>query len=150
MLLSRSDREFVSLEEDLELLDAYLDVVNSPRHVTTVTRDLPRIEFAANAAVPAMLFPTLGAAMSGDVELLRVELREERLAVALRSGQRPVHITTLDECAARLHDLYDGRAHFAVERDDVGRTIVELAFPARTVADENADTIAPDYDLATA
>ena len=97
-----------------------------------------------------MLFPTLGAAMSGDVELLRVELLDKQLAVALRSGQRPVDITALDECAARLRDLYDGREHFSVERGDAGRTIVELAFPTRAVADENVGALTPVYDLATA
>jgi LytS/YehU family sensor histidine kinase len=147
MLLTRADREFVTLGEELELLDAYLDVVRGPSVRANVRVDLPRSTDALDELVPAMLLPTLAAAFEGDAEIVRLDMHDNRLVVAVRSGTSAVDRSMLTECADRLRSLYGGSERTSIETDAAGRPIVELDLP-RTNA--HSPTESEIYDLASA
>ena len=147
MLLARADREFVTLGEELELLDAYLDVVRVPNARTNVPVDLPRLSDALDELVPAMLLPTLAAAMNGELDVMRVHVTDHRLELAVRSREAAADQAALTECVDRLHKLYEGTARVAVETDPSGRTIVELDLPRN---DDHSIGSAELYDLASA
>ena len=147
MLLARADREFVTLGEELELLDAYLDVVRAPISRANAPLDLPRLTEALDELVPAMLFPTLAAALPGEIEIMRLQLRDDRIGIAIRSTSSSSDSAALAECLGRLHNLYDGAERTSVETDESGRTIVEIDLPRHD--DESAAT-SEIYDLATA
>jgi hypothetical protein len=146
MLLSRVEREFVTLGEELELLDAYLDVVRAPTRRPSVPVDVPRLTDAVDELVPAMLLPTLAAALHGEMVVVRMDLTDDRLQLAVRSKAAPDH-AALIECFDRLHNLYDGVERSSIETDDSGGTIVELDLPRKNHGHRQSLEI---YDLASA
>jgi len=147
MLLTRADREFVTLGEELELLDAYLDVVRGPGSRASASGDLPRLTDALDELVPAMLLPTLAAALHGEIEIMRLEVRDDRLDVALRSPRSTIDRAALAECLDRLHTLYAGAERTIVDGNAAGQTIVELELPRK---DSALATDSEIYDLASA
>jgi LytS/YehU family sensor histidine kinase len=147
MLLSRADREFVSVGEELELLDAYLDVVRTPEARPRDPVDLPGITDVIDELVPAMLLPTLAASFHGDIDIVRLDVDDSRLCISVRSGREGVDQSAVNECLDRLRRLYDGAARISTQSDASSRTMVELELPKK--ADQ--ETVSPEiYDLATA
>ena len=147
MLLARADREFVTLGEELELLDAYLDVVRAPSSRANAPLDLPRLTEPLDELVPAMLFPTLAAALQGEIEIMRLQRRDDRLEIAIRSTSSTPDSAALAECLGRLHNLYGGAERTSVETDESGRTIVELGLPRQ---EDRSVPTSDIYDLASA
>jgi LytS/YehU family sensor histidine kinase len=146
ILLSRAEREFVTLGEELALLDAYLDVVRAPTARPSVPVDLPRVTDAVDELVPAMLLPTLAAALHGDMTVVRLGLTDSRLSVAVRSMAAPDPIA-LAECLDRLQTLYKGQERSSVETEASGGIIVELELPRQNDRSRRSFEM---YDLASA
>jgi len=78
---------------------------------------------------------------------MRLQVRDERLEIAIRSTSSTPDSAALAECLGRLHHLYDGAERTSVETDESGRTIVELDLPR-----QNDESVTPSeiYDLASA
>jgi hypothetical protein len=147
MLLSRADREFVSLGEELALLDAYLDVMSAPDARPSAPTDLPRLADAIGELVPAMLLPTLAAAFNGDLAVVGLHVRDDRLIIAVGSHTPPTDGVALGACLDRLHNLYDGAERTSVDTEASRRTIVELDLPRK---DGRSLKAAEIYELASA
>lgn len=145
MLLSRSDQELVSLGDELQLLEAYLDVVGAPDVTRRDAFDPLCIAEAADELVPAMLLPSLAASFSGALQMIHAEVGDGRLNLIARSGGS-VDDDAIRECLARLRSLYDGAERVSIEKDAAGRTIVELSLPRKTGTLISSEI----YDLATA
>jgi len=108
--------------------------------------DLPRLTDSLDELVPAMLLPTLAAALRGDVTIVRLRPSADRLSMAFVSTS-PIDRAALDECFDRLRGLYDGAERTSVETDSAGRTLIELDLPRKH---DDSATQTELYDLASA
>ena len=146
MLLARVDREFVTLAEEFELLDAYLDVVRAPNSGAHAPVDLPHLHGAVEVLVPGMLFSSLAAAFQGEIEIMQLQVSNERLSVAVRSRTSTADRAALTECVDRLRNLYGGAERASIETDTSGRVVVELELPRMDIHSVSPSQV---YDLAS-
>ena len=146
LLLARSEQEWVDVDEEVELLMAYLDVVNAWRadaHALSVSVATD----CGEAQMPAMLLPTLAAAIGGTLRELWIGERDAAIVVHLTASDGTTDGGAIAELSERLAQLYRGAERLISGCTDDVR-FIHIEFPASESA--RVDPPEEGYALASA
>jgi hypothetical protein len=136
LLLARSDQEWVEVEEEQELFAAYLDVVNAWREARRAGV-IHIAEGCAREQIPAMLLPSLAAAIGGDVDEASIERVGNTISIALRSRSGLLDEGAFSEVSSRLSHVYRGDDRLVCGTSGEGGRFIQVKIPLLAVARGN-------------
>ncbi len=130
LLLARAEQEWVDVAEEVELLTAFLDVVNA-WHLPASSARRPAISFdGADRRLPAMLLPTLATAAGGALHSVEIRGTDDHTVIRLTATRDVFDRQAFDEISDRLARLYGGRERLTSRRDADGARVIEAELPA--------------------
>ncbi len=123
-LLSARNRELSPLDDEMDLLAAFLDVVGATEIHGVPTDDLRFL----TARIPATITAPIAASME-RVRAVDVALRDEKIVITFTSDADRVDGDAIDAIGDRLRACYGLRATLSVARSEAGGTLVQLTTP---------------------
>jgi LytS/YehU family sensor histidine kinase len=143
LLLARSEREWVEVDEERDLLAAYLDVVNAWREGER-RGAISVADRCVHEQIPAMLLPALAAAVGGDLDDASIECVETTISITLRSRSGLLDEAALGEVSARLSHVYRGGDRLVCGKSEDGGRFIHVQIPFRVAERDHG------YDEASA
>ena len=129
LLLTRADDEWVDVDDEIELLMAYLDVVVAGRSNDERQRPAVIVECGAER-IPAMLLLTAAASIGGAPDDLSIRRLDDVIVLDASVRDDSLDEGAVAELSQRLAELYRGNERMVSGRDANGDHFIHIEIPA--------------------